>query len=191
MFFPNWFVLVSASCHSMCVTICDKCVAIISVCDEQLNSKIWYCNEAWYCHMRCLLIAWARSMCLSSNLYEKEWSGCRESKDWLKGVTCTAGSEFPWSFKIDRVIDFEAGKCACPFNYALWCVGAILKTVWTVMRKQLSIAQNETVTCAHADLQFLALEMSLQEHNVDFIICRIMPIPLCFHSNSWQICLII
>jgi hypothetical protein len=37
------------------------------------------------------------------------------------------------------------------------------------MHKQLSIAQDETVTCAHADLQFIALEISLQEHNMDFI----------------------
>lgn len=124
-------------------------------------------------------------------MYEKERSGCRESKDWLKGVTCTAESEFPWSFKIDRVIDCETGKCVCPFNYPLWRVGVILKTVWAVMNKQLSIAQNETVTCVHADLQFVALEMSLQEHNVDFIICRIIPVPLYLHFNSWQICLII
>jgi len=59
------------------------------------------------------------------------------------------------------------------------------------MHKQLSIAQNETVTCAYADLQFVALEMSLHEHDVDFIICRIILVPSCFHFNSWQIYLII
>jgi hypothetical protein len=60
------------------------------------------------------------------------------------------------------------------------------------MHKQLSIAQDVTVTRAHADLQFVASELSLQEHNVDFIICHIIPVPLCFHFNPLlEICLTI
>jgi hypothetical protein len=72
-------------------------MTIISVCDEQMNSKVCYCNKDLYCHIHCHMIAWARSMCLSSNLYEKKWSGFRRMKDWLKHLTFTAGSEFPWS----------------------------------------------------------------------------------------------
>jgi len=51
------------------------------------------------------------------------------------------------------------------------------------MHQQLSIAQDETVTCACADLPFVALEMSLQEHNMDFTIRHIIPVPLCFHFD--------
>jgi hypothetical protein len=49
--------------------------------------------------------------------------------------------------------------------------------------KQLSIPQDETVICTHAELQFVALEMSLLEHNMEFI-CHIISIPLFFHFNS-------
>lgn len=79
--------------------------------------------------------------------------------------------------KIDWVTDCENGKCTYTFKYPLWCVGALLKTVLAVIYKKLSIVQDETVTCAHTDSQFIVLQVYLHEHDIGILLFKVILSP--------------